>query len=1245
MYLKSLKAVGFKSFAEKTVLNFEPGITAIVGPNGCGKSNISDAIRWVLGEQSAKALRGGEMADVIFSGTEGTAGRRPLSMAEVSLTLGDVDQEHLKAAGVGLEYNEITVTRRVFRDGESEYFLNDTHCRLRDIQQLFLGTGIGRASYSIMAQGQITKIIQSRPNDRRAIFEEAAGITRFKQQKTEALRKLEHTDQNLLRLDDIIREIKRQIGSLQRQAGKAKRHQKLSEELRHLETQLARHEWDLAESDLRRMRDQAERVRTDIESNSGVLLVEENTLKQIRNRLADLDRQVSLVQQRAVELRATVDRHESRLQFNQERRSETAGQRASAQRDIEEVRERHVAIEAELTSIAQQLADFSTTLKAAQNFAGERQVAVEQVTAAARQCQTDLDRAQATSHAMADRATHLRANLGALELQKQNQAQRLERLSAEKIQLEEERKQLEIRLHDFDQSSQSEQLGVVTQRGTVEQRQARLAEIDTQLDATNTALDELMRRQASLRTRRDVLQQLVDSREGFAASALAVLLEHPEARGSLADNLRVPPPFVAAIEAALGANLQAIFAERPQAAHSILASLSKTAAGRVHIIPLDLVGENLQGTPVAELPAGAKRATEVVEVGEAFAPAVAALLRDTLVVEDLAAAAEIWSATGGQFTLVTRTGEVLSRQGVYSGGNAGAGGPQSMLGRKNDIATLNEQLAVLVPQIEAASKGKGALLAEQTELRASLQAARTELSTREVAVAGRQGEHKALRHALQVLQQKIETVIYEIQSLADQDPAGKAKAAELQANLAGLEHERTEAQLRLMELQTSLDQLRQSRDEAMEKLTEARIQLAAAQQRESALIERRQPLQERLAEQLRTEQRAKATLVDCGRRELQLEQEDVESQAEVARLQVERDQISGQTAALVEQRNGAASEAESKDLSLSNRRNTLNDLQAEKNTLDVELAQKEMGQRHLVERVLQKHQVDLATIRSECITITITDNGQATVETLSPDEMAAGGAATNWQAVRERVVDLQEKIDAMGPVNLVAIQEYEEVEQRHNFLTAQHLDLVSAKSELMEVINRINKQSREMFTETFAKIRENFRHNFPDLFGGGKADLVLTEESDALDSGVEIMAQPPGKHLRSISLLSGGEQTMTAVALLFSIYQVRPSPFCVLDELDAPLDDSNIERFLNKLKSFLAHSQFLVITHNKRTIAASDVLYGVTMQERGVSRIVSVKFSADGTPSRNAPPPDVMSDTQNGNGSAARESEEVFLAK
>jgi len=513
MYLKNLTVLGFKSFADKTALNFQPGVTAIVGPNGCGKSNVSDAIRWVLGEQSAKALRGGEMADVIFNGTDG---RKPLGMAEVSLTIGGVDEEHLRAAGVEMAYNEVTVTRRVFRDGGSEYYVNKTPCRLKDIQQLFMGTGVGRTSYSIMAQGNITQILSSKPEDRRMIFEEAAGITKYKSQRKEALRKLEYTEQNLVRVEDLVREVKRQIGSLQRQAGKARRYKQISQELQHLDTQLARHQFDVLQTEILERQTTADNLRTEIETNSADVLRWEDEIIQLRDRLSELEHEINTLQQRGLELKSEADRHESRIHFNEERLREFAEQNSKALADLNQAEERKLAAEQELGVLRQKLSETEAALGKHREALTARQAALGKVENDLREQLEALRVAQSEAFSAAQEVSRLRNEINALDLQKQGNVVRLEKLSAEKIQLEEERSRLEVRLQEFAVNVQAQKLSAQTQRGSVEDRQKRLREIHSELEAASGELDKVLHAQSEKRSRLNVLEQLQSDHEGFS---------------------------------------------------------------------------------------------------------------------------------------------------------------------------------------------------------------------------------------------------------------------------------------------------------------------------------------------------------------------------------------------------------------------------------------------------------------------------------------------------------------------------------------------------------------------------------------------------------------------------------------------------------------------------------------------------------------------------------------------------------
>lgn len=1206
MYLKSLTALGFKSFADKTTLNFMPGVAAIVGPNGCGKSNISDAIRWVLGEQSAKALRGGEMADVIFNGTDY---RKPLGMAEVSLTIGDVDQEQLRTLGINIDYNEVTITRRVFRDGGSEYFINKTGCRLKDIQQLFMGTGMGRSNYSIMSQGNITQIISSKPEDRRMVFEEAAGITKFKAQKKESLRKLEHTEQNLLRVQDTIKEVKRQIGSLQRQAGKARRYKALMQELQQLDTQLLRHQFDVLQAEIAAKQEAAEKTRVEIDICNESVQRGENEAQQLRERLGELEAQISGTQAQSHELKGQIDRHESRIHFNEERLRELDAQNAKALSDITQGEERKLAAEDELRAVSERLAGATEALEGHRVALNAKRDALQTVERELISKQEALRKTQADLFAAAQALARLRNEINTLDLQKQGNVVRLEKLNAERVQLDEERTRLEQRLFEFEANVEAEKAGIAASRGTVEERQQRLREIQEELTRAGQNLDAALRQQAEKRSRLNVLEQLQHDYEGFSAGAVAVLKGSAGVVGSLTDKIRVPDEYVAVVEAALGSNLQLALAENPEAAQAILAELTAGKKGKANIAALSLLGESVIEVP-ATAPAGCVSLLSVINADEAVLPLLKRLVGRTFIAPDLATATAGWREWNGDCDFVTNAGEILTRTGVYHGGAGNGNGKQSssVLLRKNQIEELTAAVAGLQEQVNEASRVKGALQSEQTSIQASLQQAQSELRTQEVAVATRQGEFNALNNSRRALHAKIENVGYETERLGAQEEEGLKRREELAARATETEQREIQLQAQVQEFNVGLEGLRQERDAATASLNETKVALATDEQVCSSFRHQERALQQRLVEVSNLLQQRRHEVESFVTRREQAQAEIADSHNKIEALTHEREQVNTQLAALQGEKEEQELAVLSRDEDLRGQRRRLSDLQQQRGAVDVELAQKNMSVENIRQRAREKYQLNIDDIRSECITITIADEGPAQVQTLTPEEMATRGLSTNWDQVAEQVQALQKRVDEMGPVNLVAIEEYEETEQRYNFLTAQHDDLVKAKEQLVDILTKINGQTKEMFAETFAKIRENFRNTFTEIFGGGKADLVLSDEGDVLESGIEIVARPPGKQLQSISLLSGGEQTMTAVALLFSIYQVKPSPFCVLDELDAPLDESNINRFIRILQRFLSHSQFIIITHNKRTIGMADVLYGVTMEEHGVSKIVSVKF-------------------------------------
>lgn len=1239
MYLKNLTILGFKSFADKTSLDFPPGITAIVGPNGCGKSNVADSIRWVLGEQSAKALRGGEMADIIFNGTET---RRPLSMAEVSLTICDVDQEQLRAANLELLFNEVTVTRRIYRDGTNEYFLNKTLCRLKDIQQLFLGTGVGRTSYSIMAQGHITQILSSRPEDRRMIFEEAAGITRFKAQKKEALRKLDQTEINLGKVNETVREIKRQIGSLQRQAGKARRYKALSEDLRFLETHYNRYVFDRVTEELNERTESSRKLDEAIEQCNLDIQSLEGQISQSRERLAELEQAAAEQQKQSLETHSQIDALQKKVEFNQERIQESSNRMTAATEEIQKSTEKKLTLQQDLQQVVQTIGATQQEVEASRQVQRERSEALQSVEAALIAKQTALRNVQNQLFGITQKLSRIRNEINSLDIQKQGNIVRLEKLNNEIAQNKDEIRKLEQKIQEFNQTAESDKQITDEKRAQLQKLQSELNSFQVENSKLGNKQDDLYRQIATRKSRLNVLEQLQSSREGFDAGAMSILKNGTKGvLGALVDRIRIPSKYVNPVEALLGTRLQLVLAEKPDAARSILDQLKSSKKGMASIAPLDWEGiaeddNDKQPTWTEESDPAPVRVLDIVQAEESILSLLRRLIGRAWIVPDLSAATRLWKQVPGQWEFVTSGCEILTRDGIFVGGSRKeVPVSSSILGRKNEIADLKTNIQKVEAEIEEIRRQRETIAAGQKKSQEDLLRLQSEIRSHEMAVATRLGEFRVLENSLRGMKQREETLKREMTRLTAQDAESTAHRQLLSDQIVETEQKEKETADNISEINSSVDQLRQERDTAHNALTEVKIALASKEQFCNTHRLQKNSLENQITEQER--------LITARTKEIAQIQEKVgichaeieESKLKIEFLTQEYEQMNQRIADLSQQKKTVSAEIEERETRLKELRGQLNRSQEQHEALNVQIAQRQMTLQNTTSRMQEKYQQDILTVIQEPFRVEETEEGvrifrkdysprketepapegeAAEEKTQEPEPVPPESADTeefppvDWDRVASFVRKLQERIDQLGPVNLVAIEEYEEIEQRYKFMTAQQEDMIKAKAQLLDVVGKINQQTREMFMETFEKIRQNFRSMFATFFHGGFAELKLVDDRDVLESGIDIVARPPGKQLKSVSLLSGGEQTMTAVALLFAIYQVKPSPFCVLDELDAPLDEANIGRFVSVLKTFVDFSQFIVITHSKQSIAAANCIHGVTMPERGVTKMISMKF-------------------------------------
>jgi chromosome segregation protein len=1177
MHLQSLELFGFKSFADKTVFNFHEGVTAIVGPNGCGKSNVLDAVKWALGEQSAKSLRGDEMADVIFNGADT---RKPVGFAEVSLTFTDCAEEF------GIEWHDVRVTRRVYRDGNSEYLLNKTSCRLRDIQNLFADTGIARTAYSMMEQGRIDLILSSRPEDRRAVFEEAAGITKYKTQKREALRKLEATEANLLRIGDVIKEVKRQIGSLQRQAGKARRYQALHADLRVLEThhackQLTSLEGDLAaaQKEIERLIDSEKTARAKIDNSENALAEERSALDKIDTEIADSRAGVQ-------RLDSEIATHCNRIEFNRQRAQELAELIERARRDIAEAENKRNQQAARIKETNSSIAEIEQHLKEKEAELTELSVLAGEIHKKRSDRVTRLQELQLAVSKSESRISALEEELTGTKARRELTHAQIEQLITEIAALTEARDKLVGQIAVSLKVARRQPIDV---ESSLREKEKLLAQAEQDLATLHRTL-------AEKRSRLDVLRQLNEEGEGLAEGSQALLKgvngseEFRDAiAGSVVAQLDVDPKFIQAIEAALGRNLHAVILKDAKVVSEIIGHLKKKKLGHAALLIPKLTAAAPQPAQKVLPTEALGWATDKVRAPKPLETLVTRLLGDVVIFQELEQALECKEVEPA-LAMATLAGEYVSREGIVFTGSSEVRAA-SLLERKAQIANLAREEAALAKERDSVS-------ATRDEAKTALETASR--LQRELSEAGRkmdtlQSERTALERQITVAGERIAHVERDLQS-------GRDQLANHKTELAAFEAAQKKTVLR--------------EEELAERTNELRLNVATDRQRHENLIAQREPMSARDAELAELITVRNADIAMYERKLATQAEESRESETLIKTQRAQRDEAQANSANIASQRATQLAAISDRESELRRVRDSLGELQDRRAQGQLRESQFQMKVDNLLTHISRSYQIDLRGFAVDEAVFEKTLRAQA-----KRNERLEGGAPATPDSpelvppnLEKVIADLRIQLDNMGPVNLEAVHEYDELEERYKFLEAQNTDLTNSQRELLDVIARINSTTRQLFAETFEQVRANFREMFGELFRGGRADLSLLDENDPLNCGIEITAKPPGKQLQSVSLLSGGERAMTAVALLFAIYMVRPSPFCILDEVDAPLDENNINSFIGVLDRFVQQSQFIIITHNKRTIAKADVLYGVTMEERGVSKLVGVKLTAPAQP-------------------------------
>jgi chromosome segregation protein len=1183
MKIKKLELAGFKSFVDRTVLHFDHDVLGIVGPNGCGKSNIVDAIRWCMGEQSARHLRGRSMEDVIFSGSES---RSAQEFAEVTLTFDNDTPED-----VPLEYKdyaEIAVTRRLYRSGESEYLVNKTSVRLRDVTDLFLGTGAGTKAYSIVEQGKVGLIVSAKPEDRRLLIEEAAGITKFKSRKKQAEKKMEMTQQNLLRVGDIVSEIERSLASLKRQAAKAERYVAYKNEVEDLQLHEASHRylelagWIKLESGcVEQLAEEDTRVRTELGAREAEL---ESTRLEVHTAEGHLDTATNA----SFAADSAVRAEEAAIQRAKDRLDSLAQREQQAEGELHEMRDQAERLSAERDAVAAEvttLADEDSTQAA--HVAQEEAALAELVTAHRGADAGVTERRQAIAKVRADIAS-TEAKLAGFERRRGEMAARRDRLGTEQETLDGSRHEHAARAEELALSIDHLREGRVTTAAEKTRLEERLTELKGLIQVQERAFEEIKGEVSKKRSRYGALEEMHARLEGVGAGTKALVGTRDAClAGLVADRIEAPAELTHALAGLLGSRLQDVVVVDVERGLALLEELARGRKGRAAIVPE-------HPSFVAGAGARAMLPDDEGVVGHLadrlrFAPEDEALVRalvgNAVVVRDLATARRV-RQFGVAAPLVTLAGAVLHGDGRVEGGQGDAVAA-GMLDSKREARELAKELerldAIVTTQLQTLQASR----AELGQVGGALDRARHEAHTRELALVTAEKDLQKAEGQLEAVVRRLDTVVGEVAELTrvlDEAGVERDEAARVLEEARSLAED-TEGALQiaeqaLAEARERLDTQRQAVTVRKVSAAGAREKLAAARGTETRLARSAEELHDRAG---RLDEELVGNARVFGETAAQLVAHKAEVQLALDHARDAQDELARVRAGFEELRGG-----------LLEREGLLKDLRTRGDAVreelvghEMKLREKQLAMEHLLAGVADK-------FRGLHLPRIVGDHHMRP----APDEVS-----------RARIEELVRLIERMGSVNLDAMREHTEAEERYAFYTTQKADLDKALADLTRAIQQMNRESRRLFEETFAAVNERFREIFPRMFRGGRAELRLTNPEDMLETGIDIIAQPPGKKLSSIELMSGGEKALTAVSLIFAIFQIKPSPFCILDEVDAPLDEANVARYNELIRSMTDRSQFILITHVKRTMQLVDVLYGVTMPEAGVSKIVSVRMN------------------------------------
>ena len=1182
MNLKKLEISGFKSFRDKVILDFHNGITGIVGPNGCGKSNIVDAIRWVMGEQRVKALRGAKMDDVVFNGSQDSA---PVSIAEVTMTLVANGQNF---PGAYSELSEISISRKVVCEGEHEYYLNKVPCRLLDIKEFFMGTGVGARTYSLIEQGHVSNLVEAKPEDRRLFIEDAAGVSKYKSRKEAAVRKMEATKQNILRLNDIIKEVKSQLNTISRQAKRAEQYKNIKQQSKEAELTIALQNYiELAgkESSLHAVRAQLQDENAGIHAN---LEAKESALEELKIKLLENEELIAKSQQELYEIKNTISIKEKNIEFARRQADDTSERKQKDLAEIQLLRTKKADLIVEIENLQTSAADAESKIAVLKTEHDEIQQKVQELNDIDKTANTQLEEKKILYIDIVTEKAKLKNMISSLSKNIEDLKKREERETHE---LDDDKKlftDLTGKLASVNEELTKDEEDIV-QLG--ERRTMATSEVERYKSDLQSNEESIAKIKEEISVKSSRLVSLKEFQEAYKWSneGVKTIIENNEQRdnfyGVVADHINVSREYESAVEAVLGEKLQYVVVKSQEDGVRAIDHLKNYQLGRGSFVSVDLRNHEAKTFSEEHLQE-AEYLLQKVKVNEDFKQIAECLLGDVLLIPTIEKGLSLWKKNSFRGTFVTPDGDIISPHGVLTGGS-GAAVEKSLLATKREISELGNEVSSLSSDLEVKTDQKkklGSMIAQWEEELAQM---RTRIHLLEIAINGRKKDHERFGDETNRLKQRIAVLEFNRQNIKAEEFEAEEKLQKFNADLLRKDEEEKEINALISNLNAERNRTRVIIDEQERHLTDKKIEMASSEEKKEADLRTISRLQNDISA-IENEDMVKGEeIVSCEKQIIELTQ-TIETEQTI--LKELYSGFAAQETILAEKKaaqNREDAQLKIKENEIREIKKKLDELRQQINEMEIQCREVALNGENLRKIIAGKHDIDLKN-------------------------MVDGFTKIEEEKLTELIALLEKNkqiIDEFGEVNLLALNEFEELDKRYNFLSAQISDLNTSLNVLQRTITRINKISRARFAETFEAVNACFKDVFAQIFPGGRGELLLTDENDMLETGVDIDIQVPGKRRQNVNLLSGGEKSLVAVALIFAILKYRPSPFLVLDEVDAALDDANTNLFNRLIKDVARQSQVVMITHNKSTMEVANSLFGVTMQKQGISSLVSVNLN------------------------------------